>query len=553
MKERWRLAGLVFKCADLPEEFEQIHRLNYETFVREIGQYPDTGQERLVDKFHEKNTYFIACKEDEVVGMVSVHDTPPFSVSEKLPDPSILQAPGMKPLEVRLLAVKPRMRGNGLVLGGLIWMVHRFAKENGHTHLFISGVEKQMKLYNVLGFRAIGEPVLRGNVYFTPMILDLRRISAQSRRELARLGSRMSVESNISTSDSLYLLPSFSHVSPKVREAFLEPPISHRSPKFIALFEEVRHQLCQMVGGYHEVALLLGSGTLANDAVAMALANLKRGGTGLILLNGEFGHRLMLQAQRLHLPFRAMEWDWGQPWNLKEVEEFLQQRPPPAWVWGVHLESSTGVLNDLSGLAGLCQKSGVCLCLDCVSSMGAVPIDLEGVDLAIAVSGKSLGAYPGIAIVFMSQKFLDTVRWDHLPSYLDLSEALCLGSRFTFPSSELRALSVSLKAYATPEKARIIYTHYQHLGERVRSELRSLGLPPLAPEEFAAPVMTTFPLPTHWSPEAFLAMCQAGGYTLYSGRYLSRRHLAQIATLGTIQERDLEGLFLHLRKTLCSG
>src|SRR5262245_14530895 len=89
----------AFKLADTDEELEQIHRLNYRTFVEEIPQYPDASGGRLVDKFHAKNTYFIALVDARVVGMLSVHDQPPFSVAGRMRDPSLLERPGRRPLE----------------------------------------------------------------------------------------------------------------------------------------------------------------------------------------------------------------------------------------------------------------------------------------------------------------------------------------------------------------------------------------------------------------------------------------------------------------------
>src|SRR5215472_4314135 len=97
----YRDGGYLFKRAETPEEFEQIHRLNYRTFVAEIPQHHDTGDGRLVDKFHAKNTYFIAVRHGRVVGMISVHDQPPFSVADRLSDPSLLTHPDSRPLEVR--------------------------------------------------------------------------------------------------------------------------------------------------------------------------------------------------------------------------------------------------------------------------------------------------------------------------------------------------------------------------------------------------------------------------------------------------------------------
>src|SRR5262249_39806500 len=153
--------GYVFKRADTRQEFEQIHCLNYRTFVSEIPQHPDPGEGHLIDKFHEKNTYFIVLQEGRVIGMVSVHDQPPFSVADGLSDPEILQRPGTKPLEVRLLAVEPGKR-NSTLFFGLIWLLYEHAQAHGHTHLFISGITDRVPLYKRIGFEALGPAVPSG-------------------------------------------------------------------------------------------------------------------------------------------------------------------------------------------------------------------------------------------------------------------------------------------------------------------------------------------------------------------------------------------------------
>ncbi len=134
-----RVGRYFFKQAETADEIEQVHRLNYRTFVSEVQQYADDGAGRLVDKFHQKNTYFIAVRDGRVIGMISVHGEPPFSVTSRLPDPTILQRPGCRPLEVRLLAVDPGER-NGPVAYGLMAVFYEFAAANGYTDVYISGV-----------------------------------------------------------------------------------------------------------------------------------------------------------------------------------------------------------------------------------------------------------------------------------------------------------------------------------------------------------------------------------------------------------------------------
>src|SRR5262249_21127809 len=126
-RRRWfrmlRVGHYLFKRAESKQEFEQIHRLNHRTFVEEIPQHGGDGSGRLIDKFHHKNSYWIVLRNDHVIGMLSAHDQPPFSVAERLPNPGILTAPGTRPLEVRLLALEPTER-NSTLFFGLSWVLY---------------------------------------------------------------------------------------------------------------------------------------------------------------------------------------------------------------------------------------------------------------------------------------------------------------------------------------------------------------------------------------------------------------------------------------------
>ena len=177
-----------FKRADSAAEFEQIHFLNYATFVREIPQHADPGESRLVDKFHEKNVYFVALRQDRVVGMLSLHDQPPFSIASRLPDPSILQADGMRPLEVRLLAIHPRERQT-TVLGGLTWSVLQYVRQSGDSDLFISGLEERLKMYLRMGFEILGPAVGHDGAKYVPMRVAVSTMLDRHSR-MARLWAR---------------------------------------------------------------------------------------------------------------------------------------------------------------------------------------------------------------------------------------------------------------------------------------------------------------------------------------------------------------------------
>ena len=355
------------------------------------------------------------------------------------------------------------------------------------------------------------------------------------------------------TREEVCLLPGPVALSAGVRLALQQPPLYHRDLEFVKLFEKVREQLGSLVGG-RDVALFLGSGTLANEVVAATLAATATSGSGLILDNGAFGNRLVSQASRFGLRPRVLTWPWGSPWDLDQIAAALDTEPAGSWVWGVHHESSTGVLNDLPTLVRLARSRNLRVCADCVSSIGAVPLDLSEVYLASGTSGKALGSCSGIALVFAGIKDLHERDAARVPSYLDLAATLAeAGPRFTFPSAPLCGLAAALMEYNTAVRAAARYESYAEVGRYVRRQLRSIGLAPLAPEFCAAPTISTFTPWDGWTSAAFVDFCRSAGY-LVAGQsaYLTERRLVQIANMGTITRESCAPLFEHLERAASS-
>lgn len=348
------------------------------------------------------------------------------------------------------------------------------------------------------------------------------------------------------TSEPICLLPGPVAIAESVKAAFVEPLVYHRGDEFQPLFQRVRTRLSEIVGG-KPAALLVGSGTLANDAVAATLAAEKS--TGLVLIAGEFGERILKQARGWGLDPHTLRWDWGQTWNLAEVEATLKARPEIRWVWGVHHETSTGVLNDLPGLTRLAKSFDRRVCVDCVSSIGTVPVDLSDVYLASGTSGKALGSYAGLAFVYGYPQEIAAVRGNGpMPQYVDVLAALeANGPRFTVPSPLVRALDAAMEPLATDESRKARFAHIANLGKHLRSCIRKIGCTPLADDAIANPSIVTFAPPTGLNAAEFVTRCRDYGY-LIAGQsgYLAERNLVQIAIMGDVNQDHVDGLFDRL-------
>ncbi|WP_175471991.1 MULTISPECIES: hypothetical protein [Paenibacillus] len=78
---------------------------------------------------------------------------------------------------------------------------------------------------------------------------------------------------------------------------------------------------------------------------------------------------------RWDLDFDVIPSPYGEPLDYERLEETANSGGY-GWMWAVHGETSTGVLNDLDRLKQISSRHGLLLALDCVSSFGAVPFQL---------------------------------------------------------------------------------------------------------------------------------------------------------------------------------
>jgi aspartate aminotransferase-like enzyme/GNAT superfamily N-acetyltransferase len=524
----------VFKIATTPDEFEQIHRLNYQTFVGEIPQHAPNPEGRLVDKFHAENVYLIGVRDGKVIAMMAARRRRPFSLDAKLPDLDRWLPPGLRPVEIRLFAVLPAYR-NGPVPAQLLHFIARYCLARGDDLGIISGAVRRMSLYRALGFESFGPRVGTPEAPYQPMMQTLKSFLqvVDARRGMQRVASGP-------PPPATNLLPGPVSVSPAVLEAFSRPTVSHRDPEFVDQMATVRRRLAALTGA-NDAQVMVGSGSLANDVVAGQLASLGR--PGIVVSTGEFGERLADHARRAGLEFHWARLPWGAVPSPADYQEAFAQVKSPAWLWMVHHETSTGVLHDLATLKQLAREHRCKLCLDCISSVGAIPVDLRGVYLATGSSGKAIAGFPGLGIVFHDEA--PSARPD-LPRYIDLG--LWSGSDgvpFTHSSNLIMALDVAL---AEVERLPAGRCGDGSLATWFRGELRSAGLTLKAEEAHASPIIVTVVLPgATRASELGAALEQRGFLTSHRSSYLGARNWIQFSLMTNPSRESLSELIGLLR------
>jgi aspartate aminotransferase-like enzyme len=433
---------------------------------------------------------------------------------------------GRTALEVRLLSVEKDYR-NGFVFSRLVGLIAQHFKDRGSDLAIISGTLRQLKLYKHLGFIPFGPLVGSGDAQFQPMYLTLETFI-----QMSKVLSPPSAEVNRIL---VNYLPGPVDVHEEVRKAFEQGPISHRSNAFTTEFRSTKRLLCELAGA-SQVEILLGSGSLANDAVGGQISLLEQ--RGLVLSNGEFGARLIDHGTRLGLIFEPFEVAWGEPFDYEAIAKRITQGERIDWLWAVHCETSTGILNDLAALKSLCASHGIKLCLDCISSIGTVPVDLSGVYLASCVSGKALASFPGLSMVFYNHELVSAP--NKLARYIDLGYYAAQGGvPFTHSSNLLCALQTALSRTCWTEK----FAQIEEVSKWLRNRLRELHLPVVAPDSCASPAVVTIALPSEIHSKSIGLQLKKTGFLLsYNSDYLLKRNWIQICLMGEWSRAQLETL-----------
>lgn len=517
-----------FQVATEAAHFQQIRRLNHRTFAEEIPQHEPNARGELVDGRETESTFIIALHGERVVGMIAVADRRPFSLEQKLPSFEEHLPAVRRMCELRLLSVEPEHRA-GVVFHGLISALARLCLERAYELAVISGTRRQLRLYRHLGFVAFGPEVGTPEAPYQPMYLTLDALRDRERVLLHRRNGGGEAAAATLTAGPTEPLP-------EVMRALAAPAESHRGPAFHALLDDVRTRLRALTRAPH-VQVMLGSGSLANDAVAAQLARLDA--PGVVLVNGEFGERLADHARRWRLDARIARREWGEAFGREDVERALDQTPRPAWLWAVHCETSTSVLTDLDMLRAACRTRGIGLCLDAISSLGTLPVDLRGIAFATAAANKGLGSVPGLALVFHRDP-VDPAP-DRLPRYLDLGlYAADDGVPFTHSSPLLAALRAALSRFERPAA---VFDATAADGAWLRASLRARGLDLVGRDDHGSPAVITIRLPDALSSEAVGEAMEAAGYRLgFRSGYLLRRNWLQVCLMGAYRRDCLAGL-----------
>jgi alanine-glyoxylate transaminase/serine-glyoxylate transaminase/serine-pyruvate transaminase len=223
----------------------------------------------------------------------------------------------------------------------------------------------------------------------------------------------------------LLLGPGPSDVHPRVLAAMAEPLIGHLDPAFIALMEETKRLLRAVFQTENPLTIpISGTGSAGLEACVVNLV--EPGDEVVIGVNGVFGTRLADVAARAGATVLKAEAPWGESVPDDVLAAALARARRPKLVVLVHAETSTGVWQPLEGASRLAHERGALFVVDCVTSLGGCPVEIDrlGIDAAYSGTQKCLSCPPGLSPVTFGAAAVAALRARTRPVqswYLDLT------------------------------------------------------------------------------------------------------------------------------------
>ena len=209
----------------------------------------------------------------------------------------------------------------------------------------------------------------------------------------------------------ILLGPGPSPVDDRILSAMAAPVLGHLDPLFLQCMDDVQSLLRYVFETENRVTIpISATGSAGMEA---ALVNvIEPGDEVVVCIHGVFGERMRDIVERSGAKAIVVEAKWGEAIDPGKIESALKSSSRPRALSIVHAETSTGVLQDLSGLAEMAHEHGALLIVDAVTSLGGHPvgIDRNGIDICYSGTQKCLGAPPGLSPITFNERALDRIR-----------------------------------------------------------------------------------------------------------------------------------------------
>jgi len=359
------------------------------------------------------------------------------------------------------------------------------------------------------------------------------------------------------TGDPLLLTPGPLTTSKSVKQSMVHDWGS-RDATFIEINRSVLSRLTQLIRGGEDFVTvpMQGSGTFAVEAMLTSLV--PRDGKVLIVINGAYGQRAKKICDIAGRAATVHETPEDTPPDLAAIDALLKSDRAITHVFAVHCETTSGILNPISELAGLVRRHGKSLLIDAMSAFGAIPLDVTQTpfDAVAASSNKCIEGVPGLGFVICRKTVLEKAKDNATTLVLDLHDqwsnfVKTSQYRFTPPIHVIVAFHQALKEFDAEGGVAGRGGRYAQNCKILIDGMRALGFETLLPDHLQAPIIVTFRMPAEkkFVFQDFYDRLKERGYVIYPGK-LTVADSFRIGCIGRLYPDHMRGALDAVRAIL---
>lgn len=220
-----------------------------------------------------------------------------------------------------------------------------------------------------------------------------------------------------------------------------------RTPKFSRIMFENENLMKKFAKApYNSRAVFItGSGTASMEAVVMNVFD--ENDKVLIVNGGSFGHRFVQLCNIHQVSYETIVPGEGCSVTPKQLAEY-DGRGFTGFLVNLD-ETSMGVLYDIDAISDFCNRNGLFLVVDSISSFLCDEFDMEKLNVQVMITGsqKALACPPGISVIVLSPQAVERVCSREARSmYLDLKSALKNGERGQTPFTPAVGILLQINA-----------------------------------------------------------------------------------------------------------
>jgi len=217
--------------------------------------------------------------------------------------------------------------------------------------------------------------------------------------------------------------PGPGQVHPRVYAAMAQPIVGHLDPYFFQVSLEIQALLRTVFGTKNEMTFVVSA--TGSGGMETAISNFVQPGTKVVAFaNGYFCDRQTEMARRQGAEVVRFEKSWGEVFADDEARDFIRREKPQVVTY-VQAETSAGAFQRGEAICQAAHEVGALVIGDCVTSLGAMPVEVDktGIDIAYSCSQKGLSCPPGLAPITVSPRAMEWLRARSTPNrswYFDI-------------------------------------------------------------------------------------------------------------------------------------